>query len=88
MNEKRFRDYLLKTNHTENSINSRIAKVKKLEDIFKIDMDEIANRKEQVIKLLIKIRDTGIEDRRHTPFSNAVRKYYESITNDSIGRIF
>ena len=88
MNDLKFREYLIKTNHTEKSIISRINKLKSIEDHFHLDIDTLISNKEKVIALLIKIRNAKIEDRRHTPLSNALRKYYNCMTNDEIGRIF
>ena len=88
MDEEKFRDYLLKTNHKKSATETRISKLKFVEFYFDINIDFIINDKEKVIYLLIQIRNADIEDRKHTPLSNAVRKYYECITNNRIGRIF
>ena len=88
MNEEIFRNYLLKTNHKKSATETRINKLKIVESYFNINIDSIIKNREQVVNLLIKIRDVLIEDSRHTPLSNAVRKYYECITGNVIGRIF
>lgn len=88
MNEIKFRAYLTKTGHSEKSINSRISKLRSIENYFQLNIDTIITNKERIISLLINIRNSGIEERRHTPFSNALRKYYTCMTNDEIGRIF
>ena len=88
MQEEEFRNYLLITNHKQIATIHRINKLKEVETFFNIDIDNIIKDKNQVVELLVKIRRARIEDREHTPLSNAVRKYYECMTNDRIGRIF
>ena len=88
MDEEKFKDYLLNTNHKKNATQTRISKLKFVEFYFGINIDSIINDKKKVLSLLIQIRGEDIEDRKHTPLSNAVRKYYECITGNRIDRIF
>lgn len=88
MNEIKFTKYLIETGHTKKSIVSRISKLKSIEEIFSFNIDTIIQDKRAVTELLVKIRNEKLEDRKHTPLSNSLRKYYEAMTNDHIGRIF
>ena len=81
MNEEKFREYLTKTNHTEKSIISRISRLKKIEKLFQLNIDSIIYNKIEVVELLNKIKAI---DTKNQNLSNALRKYYECVTNNKI----
>ena len=81
MKEIEFRIYLEQTNHTEKSILSRISRLKTVERSFHLNIDSIIFDKEKVICLLDKLKEI---DSKNQNLSNAVRKYYECMTNNVI----
>ena len=97
MKEEKFRVWLLEQKrywngkedfYTENSVNSRVKCLKKLEKIFNIDIEEKIKNRDVAIKFLKEIRNRNIEDLKHTPLSNAFRHYYKFATGDFIDKIF
>lgn len=87
MNKLKYKAFLKETNHTEKSINSRVRNLERVERYFKMNIDVIICDKSQVINLLKEIREKNI-DTKNQNMSNAIRKYYECITKDKVGRIF
>ena len=97
MNATKFENYLKnKTyiskgqiqNYTTAATQKRIASLSKVEKAFNFDIDSIITDRKKVVKLLNDIRIRNLENKTHTPLSNAVRHYYECITGDKIDRIF
>ncbi|MBQ4269275.1 MAG: hypothetical protein IJB97_06480 [Clostridia bacterium] len=87
MNREKYILFLKETNHTEKSINSRLARLKKVEKIFQIDIDSIIYDKDKVKHLLQSLKEQNL-DTTNQNLSNAVRKYYTCMTNDVLGKIF
>lgn len=83
MNQEKYILFLRATNHTEKSINSRLARLKKIEKIFQIDIDSIIYDKDKVQHLLESLKEQNL-DTTNQNLSNTVRKYYECMTGDII----
>lgn len=74
--------------YSDFAIETRLNRLKKLEDIFHIDLDDKVESFSVAKEFLIAIRNKHIEDLAHTPYSNAFRHYYESMTGLCLGKIF
>ena len=70
------------------AIESRLYKLRQLEEFFNINLDEKVLNLNTGIQFLKDIRNKKIEDLAHTPYSNAFRHYFECMTSKCIGRIF
>lgn len=87
MIESKFREYLIKTGHTQKSIDSRVSRLKKVEKLFNFNIDSIIYNKNMVVSVLIELKDKSL-DSKNENLSNTIRAYYTCMTNDSIGKIF
>lgn len=87
MNALKFEEFLRKTDHTQKSIDSRVSRLKKVEELFNFNIDSIIYDKNKVISILMELKDKRL-DSKNENLSNAIRAYYTCMTNDSIGRIF
>ena len=56
MNQEKYKLFLTDTKHTEESIKSRVARLKKVEEIFQIDADSIIYDETKVYKILDKLK--------------------------------
>ena len=83
MNKSKYEAFLRDTNHTQKGIISRVSRLEKIERCFRFDIDTIIFDKVKVINLLNEIKTLGI-DSKNQNLSNAVRKYFECMTNDKI----
>lgn len=97
MRKEEFRNWMLNQkrkymgkveNYSEYAIESRISCLVKLEEIFKIDLDEKVENRAKGEEFLIDIRNAHIEDLAHTPLSNAFRHYFKFATGVYIYKIF
>ena len=83
MNQEKFELFLKETNHTEKSIKSRISRLKKIEDLFQLDVDDIIYDEIKITTLLHKLKAQNL-DTTNQNLANALRCYYKCIT----GKIF
>ena len=84
MNQEKYELYLRTTNHTEKSINSRVARLKKIEQIFEIDIDTIIYDENKVNDLLKELKIRNL-DTSNQNLSNSLRTYYKCICGKSLG---
>ena len=87
MNLLKFEDFLRKTDHTQKSIDSRVSRLKKVEELFNFNIDSIIYDKNKVRNILMELKEKRL-DSSHENLSHAIRAYYTCMTNDSVGRIF
>ena len=83
MNIEKYELYLRKTNHTEKSIISRIARLRKIENIFGIDIDNIIDDEDKINSLLETLKVQNL-DTANQNLSNALRKYYECMNGNAL----
>lgn len=81
MNQEKFELFLKETNHTEKSINSRIARLKKVEKLFQINIDTIIDDKNKIHEILDELKTKNL-DTSNQNLSNALRTYYQCITGN------
>lgn len=81
MNKEKYEIFLRQTNHTEKSIRSRIRHLEDIEKLLQINIDTIIMNRNEVILILKELKS---KDTRNQNLSNALRKYYECMTNDVI----
>ena len=61
MNQEKFELFLKETNHTEKSIKSRISRLKKIEDLFQLDVDDIIYDEIKITTLLHKLKAQNLD---------------------------
>ena len=83
MNIEKYELYLRKTNHTEKSIISRIARLRKIENIFGIDIDNIIDDEDKINSLLETLKVQNL-DTANQNLSNSLRKYYECMNGNAL----
>ena len=83
MNQEKYKLFLKDTNHTEKSIESRVARLKKVEKIFQIDVDSIIYDETKVYEILDKLKTQNL-DSSNQNLANALRTYYECITGNKL----
>ena len=83
MDKQKYELFLRKTNHTEKSIQSRIVRLKKIENIFCIDIDSIIYDKSKVIEILSDLKKLNV-DTVNQNLSNAIYKYYECCNGNAL----
>ena len=75
MRDEQFRKFLENDpsiTSKQKAVNSRLAKARKVEEIFKVNLDDIVRDDEKTYKLLMSIKPID----RMGNYQNAVRKYY------------
>ena len=83
MNQEKYILFLRETNHTEKSIKSRVARLKKVENVFQIDVDCIINDKNKVHEILDKLKIQNL-DSSNQNLANALSMYYTCITGKNL----
>lgn len=79
-----FEHYLRKTIHSEKSIESRISKGKKAEEILNMSFDDVVKDDKTVFNSLEKLHKH--EKPEHTPMQNSLRHYYKMVNNKEFPR--
>lgn len=83
-NEAAFRDFLegvtylkngVEIHLTDKDINSRLSRIRAVQEAFSISLDEIVSDDLEMYKALTYLNE--IESTTHQPLQNALRKYYE-----------
>ena len=83
-NEAKFREYLEEVTYlkngvdvhlTDKAINSRLSRIRAVQEAFSISLDEIVSDDLEMYKALTYLNE--IESTTHQPLQNALRKYYE-----------
>ncbi len=83
MNQEKYKLFLRNTKHTEKSIESRVARLKKVEEIFQIDVDSIIYNEAKVYEILDKLKTQNL-DSSNQNLANALRVYYTCITGKTL----
>lgn len=87
-NEARFREYLegvtylkngVDVHLTDKAINSRISRLRAVQELFATSLDHIVSNDVEMYKALTYLKE--IETTTHQPLQNALRKYYEFKNN-------
>ena len=73
MKENLFRNFLEREGKGDKAINSRISKLRKVENILHMDADFLVADEKTMLETMHRILP---HDTRNQPLSNAVRKYY------------
>ena len=80
MNKEKYETFLRETQHTEKSITSRVARLRKVETLFQIDLDTVIHDKGKVNDLLGRLKKEKL-DSSNQNLSNALRMYFECVNN-------
>lgn len=83
MNQEKYKLFLRETNHTEQSIKSRVTRLKKVEEIFQINIDTIIYDEVKVYEILDKLKTQNL-DTPNQNLANALSTYYTCITGKNI----
>ncbi len=90
-NQMKLKTYLKKgviKHYTDSAIENRLYCLRELEKFCNNDLDEKCVSVECGKQFLRDIRNSNLEDLRHTKLSNAFRHYFNCVTGLCIGRIF
>ena len=75
MKEDLFRVFLESEGLTANGVNSRMAKVRKVEAILGQDLDTLVANDKKMAHALKDLQ--AFDSKEHAPYQNALRKYYK-----------